>query len=138
MLPREPNIGEKSTKCIYYNSALGKTERRYKQIAYMCIFMLCVYVLPRSPYKSVNTGHLSYVEWRVELDWGEGWLIFKHLCIVDPFRKKTVNAGKWLKKFKICICVNTYMEKVMATHSSTLAWKIPWTEEPDRLQSMGS
>ena len=26
----------------------------------------------------------------------------------------------------------------MATHSSTLAWRIPWTEEPDRLQSMGS
>ena len=29
-------------------------------------------------------------------------------------------------------------EKDMATHSSTLAWKIPWTEEPRRLQSMGS
>ena len=29
-------------------------------------------------------------------------------------------------------------EKVMASHSSTLAWKIPWTEEPGRLQSMGS
>ena len=28
-------------------------------------------------------------------------------------------------------------EKAMATHSSTLAWKIPWTEEPGRLQSMG-
>ena len=28
-------------------------------------------------------------------------------------------------------------EKVMAPHSSTLAWKIPWTEEPGRLQSMG-
>ena len=26
----------------------------------------------------------------------------------------------------------------MATHSSTLAWKIPWTEEPGKLQSMGS
>ena len=26
----------------------------------------------------------------------------------------------------------------MATHSSTLAWKVPWTEEPGRLQSMGS
>ena len=26
----------------------------------------------------------------------------------------------------------------MATHASTLAWKIPWTEEPGRLQSMGS
>ena len=30
------------------------------------------------------------------------------------------------------------MEKAMATHSSTLAWKSPWTEEPGRLQSMGS
>ena len=30
------------------------------------------------------------------------------------------------------------LEKEMATHSSTLAWKIPWTEEPCRLQSMGS
>ena len=30
------------------------------------------------------------------------------------------------------------LEKVMATHSSTLAWKIPWMEEPGRLQSMGS
>ena len=29
------------------------------------------------------------------------------------------------------------MEKEMATHSSILAWKSPWTEEPDRLQSMG-
>ena len=29
-------------------------------------------------------------------------------------------------------------EKAMATHSSTLAWKIPWVEEPGRLQSMGS
>ena len=30
------------------------------------------------------------------------------------------------------------IHKAMATHSSTLAWKIPWTEEPGRLQSMGS
>ena len=29
------------------------------------------------------------------------------------------------------------LEKEMATHSSTLAWKIPWVEEPGRLQSMG-
>ena len=29
------------------------------------------------------------------------------------------------------------LEKEMATHSSTTAWKIPWMEEPDRLQSMG-
>ena len=30
------------------------------------------------------------------------------------------------------------LEKALATHSSTLAWKIPWTEEPGRLQAMGS
>ena len=30
------------------------------------------------------------------------------------------------------------LEKEMATHSSTLAWKIPWTEKPGRLHSMGS
>ena len=30
------------------------------------------------------------------------------------------------------------LEKAMVTHSSTLAWKIPWTEEPGRLQSVGS
>ena len=30
------------------------------------------------------------------------------------------------------------LEKEMAIHSSTIAWKIPWTEKPGRLQSMGS
>ena len=34
----------------------------------------------------------------------------------------------------VCAC---YTEKAMVPHSSTLAWKIPWTEEPGRLQSMG-
>ena len=39
----------------------------------------------------------------------------------------------------IYICsVDCLLEKVMAPHSSTLAWKIPWTEEPGRLQSMVS
>ena len=37
--------------------------------------------------------------------------------------------------------INVYvyiLEKAMAPHSSTLAWKIPWREEPGRLQSTGS
>ena len=40
----------------------------------------------------------------------------------------------WLN---IYILVMQVLEKAMATHSSTLAWKIPWMEEPDGLQSMG-
>ena len=51
-----------------------------------------------------------------------------HLC--DP------HSASWY------ICEMTPLpmtsEKAMAPHSSTLGWKIPWTEEPGRLQSMGS
>ena len=36
------------------------------------------------------------------------------------------------------ILLGLCLEKAMAPHSSTLAWKIPWMEEPGRLQSMGS
>ena len=35
-------------------------------------------------------------------------------------------------------CLRYSMEKAMAPHSSTLAWKMPWMEEPGRLHSMGS
>ena len=37
-----------------------------------------------------------------------------------------------------CLGWEDLLEKEMAPHSSILAWKIPWTEEPIRLQSMGS
>ena len=36
------------------------------------------------------------------------------------------------------LCWEDPLEKEMAAHSSTLAWKIPWAEEPGRLKSMGS
>ena len=39
---------------------------------------------------------------------------------------------------EFCVYLALMEEKAMATHSSTLAWKIPWMEEPGRLQSMGS
>ena len=46
----------------------------------------------------------------------------------------------WLSDFHFHfhISIIYLLEKAMAPHSSTLAWKIPWMEEPDRLQSMGS
>ena len=37
-----------------------------------------------------------------------------------------------------CTCLRTVSEKAMAPHSSPFAWKILWTEEPGRLQSMRS
>ena len=47
--------------------------------------------------------------------------------------EKLTQLNPWAHTY---ICLN--IEKAMAPHSSTLAWKIPWTEEPGRLQSMGS
>ena len=38
----------------------------------------------------------------------------------------------------IKVCLAKAMEKAMESHFSTLAWKIPWTEKPGRLQTMGS
>ena len=35
----------------------------------------------------------------------------------------------------ICVCMLSHVEKAMATHSSILAWKIPWTEKPGGLHS---
>ena len=45
-------------------------------------------------------------------------------------------AGLWMWRYNVPVLLS--LEKAMAPHSSTLAWKIPWMEEPGRLQSMGS
>ena len=46
--------------------------------------------------------------------------------------------GRLVLGRKVMTNLDSILEKAMATHSGTLAWKIPWTEEPGRLQSMGS
>ena len=51
---------------------------------------------------------------------------------------RNTNGTAILKKQILQYLINIYSEKAMAPHSSTLAWKIPWVEEPGRLQSMGS
>ena len=46
----------------------------------------------------------------------------------------TALLGNWNEDWSFLVL---WLEKAMAPHSSTLAWEIPWTEEPGRLQSMG-
>ena len=49
------------------------------------------------------------------------------------------SGGGWVPVVLLGVTIAAgKLEKAMATHSSTLAWKIPWTEEPGRLQSMRS
>ena len=47
-------------------------------------------------------------------------------------------GGKAVVVLKLQGAFNSITEKATAPHSSTLTWKIPWTEEPGGLQSMGS
>ena len=59
--------------------------------------------------------------------------IYKYLCWVFPGHSVVKNPPA-----KQEMGQEDSLEKKMATHSSILAWEIPWTEEPSRLQSMGS
>ena len=73
------------------------------------------------------------------LDWGAiAWIdIYTLLSIYANYRtsKNLLNStDNCYNRFYL----RTYSEKAMAPQSSTLAWKIPWTEEPGRLQTMGS
>ena len=54
-----------------------------------------------------------------------------------PLVAQMVNLPTILETWVQSLTQEDLLEKDMATHSSTVAWKIPWTEEPGRLQSMG-
>ena len=64
------------------------------------------------------------------------WLQSLSSMILEPKKIKSVTVSTFSPS--ICHEVMEPVEKAMAPHSSTLAWKIPWMEEPGRLQFMGS
>ena len=66
-----------------------------------------------------------------------GLLGHLHLYTQDLFFFILLLRYSWCTLLYKCQVYNI-VEKAMAPHSSTLAWKIPWTEEPGGLQSMGS
>ena len=57
-----------------------------------------------------------------------------HMCVSSDGKESACNADTQVQP----LGREDPLEKGMATHSSILAWRIPWTEEPGRLQSMGS
>ena len=105
----------------------------------------------------LESGGLSIVQTsnpRLQLSFSEGQRRGKEDKKIQMGVSSVMIFPIWGRSFPLCVCMSTYVcvmaslleslrlyshsEKVMATHSSTLAWKIPWMEEPGGLQSMGS
>ena len=77
--------------------------------------------------------HQSF-QWTLRTDCLKDWLV----C--SPCSPKDSQESSPTPQFKSIssLALSLLLEKAMASHSSTLAWKIPWMEEPGGLQSMGS
>ena len=71
------------------------------------------------------THSLTQFAWAHDVWASLGAQMVKHLPAME---------GTWVQS----LCQEDPLEKEMTTHSSTLAWRIPWTEEPGRLQFTGS
>ena len=65
------------------------------------------------------------------------YVIPEVLKIVLVFKKFSLSLFFFWFSLGVFTTLPLHLEKAMAPHSSTLAWKIPWTEEPGGLQSMG-
>ena len=65
-------------------------------------------------------------------------LIFLELILGFPCSSVSKSLTAMQETWVRSLGLEDPLEKEMATHSSILAWRIPWTEEPGRLQCMGS
>ena len=105
---------------------------RYLECSFSVLLVKC-----RAP-TSVASWARQRIDLLVKAEGVQGdsdWRATQSVCIAYPW---------WLRWWSVCPqcgrsrfhpCVGRSLEKEMATHSSTLAWKIPWTEEPGRLQA---
>ena len=67
-------------------------------------------------------------------------MMFNHVTILGQMANLfSLSNYSYLKEKKLTVpAEGILLEKAMTTHSSTLAWKIPWMEDPGRLQSIES
>ena len=111
--------------------------------------MLVIIILNSNTYIMVYISvqcHLEMSLFPTVLEFGDGnGTPLLYSCLENPMdRGAWWAAVHWVAKSRTWLSDFTFtfhfhsLEREMATHSSALAWKIPWIEEPGRLQSMGS
>ena len=62
------------------------------------------------------------------------WRLYRASWVAETVKNPTVMQENWVEY----LGRGDHLEEDMATHSTIIAWEIPWTKEPGRLQSMGS
>ena len=93
---------------------------------------------------SITNSWSSLKQMSIDMAIPSNHLILYHPLLCPPsflpsikvLSNESVLCIRWPKYFSFSCSIS--LEKAMAPHSSTLAWKIPWMEEPGRLQSTGS
>ena len=134
----------------------------------LVLFECCVHCLQLYTAQMVesacNASSTGFNPWVGKISWRREWLPIpvlldgefhaqRSLVCYSPWGRKEADMTEWLllSLFQMVKRLPTTwesrvwplgqkdpLEKEMTTHSSTLAWEIPWTEEPGRLESMGS
>ena len=84
------------------------------------------------PRDLTSVSHISCIGRQVLYHWTHQMIKYSSTILRKRRQEKRYSTFRIKSKYK------RLLEKAMAPHSSTLAWKIPWTEEPGWLQSMGS
>ena len=98
---------------------------------YYCTFRRKYYFIPLDKVSAINRPEGTHVWTQLAYSTSKGGPTNLLFLGTAHFLSFVLGAGvDWTS--------GRVSEKAMAPHSSTLAWKIPWTEEPGRLQSMGS
>ena len=115
-----------------------KKQNVYKWIkhVYVCVCVY-IYVCIYHIYLIGEPGGLQSTEsQRVGHDWATSLtsLLMRSSLVAQTVKRLSTARETWVRS----LGRKDPLEKETATHSSNLAWKIPWTEEPGRLQSMGS
>ena len=77
---------------------------------------------------------MTYMEMESKKEWIPTPVFLGFLCVAQLIKNPPAVQETWVRS----LGREDLLEKEMATHSSILAWKISWTDEPGRLQSMGS